>query len=456
MATQQPPHNMLAGLMPGADSSSSDDDQAAKAAARPGRIGLWALAIGFGGFLLWAAFAPLDEGVPSAGVVSIDTKRRAVQHQQGGIVKEVLVGEGEQVKEGQLLIKLDAAVAKANYEATRQRYLGLRAMQARLLAEQSGATVINFHPDLQAASKDPLIKNQMITQEQLFQARRAALRADLQGIQESIQGQEAMVQSYESMMSSRRSQLALVTEEHRNTRDLVKDGYAPRNRQLELERMMSELNSSMAELLGNTTRARRAIGELRQKAVQRQQEYRKEVESNLADVTREVQSEDGKHVALQADLERIEIKSPAAGQVVGLAVQSVGAVVAPGQKLMDIVPDNEPLILETRVAPHMIDRVKAGLPVDVRFSAFAHSPQLVVQGKVVSISSDLLTDPQPPNAQYYLARASVTPEGMKKLGSRQMQAGMPVEVVFTTGERSMLTYMLNPLTKRVASAMKEE
>jgi protease secretion system membrane fusion protein len=456
MATQQQSHNILGSLLPAADSSEAGNSQAPSAASRPGRIGLLALAIGFGGFLLWAAFAPLDEGVPSTGIVSVDTKRKAVQHIQGGIVKEVLVGEGARVKEGQLLIKLDAAAAKANYEATRQRYLGLRAMQGRLVAEQVGSSVISFHPDLQAASNDPLIKNQILTQEQLFQARRAALRADLQGIQETIQGNEAMVQSYESMLGSRRTQLALVTEEHKNTRDLVKDGYAPRNRQLELERMVSELNSSMAELLGNMTRARRAIGELRQKSVQRQQEYRKEVETTLADVTREVQSEDGKHAALQADLERIEIKSPASGQVVGLAVQSVGAVVAPGQKLMDIVPENEPLILETRVAPHMIDRVHAGLPVDVRFSAFAHSPQLVVQGKVVSISSDLLTDPQPPNGQYYLARATVTPEGMKKLGKRQMQPGMPVEVVFTTGERSVLTYMLNPLTKRVAAAMKEE
>jgi membrane fusion protein, protease secretion system len=455
MATQSQSTQLLTALMSPGAANDSRQEAAPTQRSRPGRIGLWALAIGFGGFLLWAAFAPLDEGVPSAGVVSVDTKRKAVQHMQGGIVKEVLVGEGDRVKEGQVLIKLDAATAKANFEASRQRYFSLRAMQGRLMAEQAGAAVITFNPELKTAAADPLIREQMVTQEQLFQSRRSSLRADLQGIQESIQGQEGLVQSYQSMMSSRRNQLALVSDELKNTVELVKEGYAPRNRQLELERMVAELNSSSAELMGNTTRALRTISESKQRMIQRQQEYRKDVETQLADVTREVQSEEAKYAALQGDLSRIEIKSPAEGQVVGLAVQTVGGVIQPGQKLMDIVPDNEALILETRVAPHMIDRVHAGLPADVRFTAFAHSPQLVVKGKVTSVSGDLLTDPQN-NTAYYLARTVVTPDGMKKLGKRQMQPGMPVEVVFTTGERTMLTYLLNPLIRRVSASMKEE
>ena len=159
--------------------------------------------------------------------------------------------------------------------------------------------------------------------------------------------------------------------------------------------------------------------------------------------------------AVSDDLARTEIKAPAAGQVVGLAVQTVGAVVQSGQKLMDIVPKDAPLILEAHVAPHLIDRVRSDLPVDVRFSSFAHSPQLVVQGKVVSISADLLTEPQT-NVSYYLARVQVTPEGIKHLGKRQLQPGMPVEVILKTGERSMLTYLLHPLTKRLAASMTEE
>lgn len=443
---------------PGAGHAASQDAgaQAPVDTGRGGRIGLWALAIGFGGFLLWAGLAPLDEGVPAVGQVAIDTKRKSVQHLSGGIVREVLVREGQMVKEGQTLIKLDADVARANFEAVRQRYLGLRAMQGRLQAEQAGQAAISFHPDLKAAGSDPLILQQMRTQEQLFQSRRAALRADLQMLEESVKGQQGMLLSYDAILGSRRGQLALLTEELDNTRGMVKEGYAPRNRQLELERMVAESNAAIADLLGNKTRTVQGVAELRQRSIARQQEYRKEVESQLADVTREVQSDAEKLVAVRADLERIEIKSPAAGQVVSLAVQTVGGVVAPGQKLMDVVPENETLILEARVAPNLIDKIHAGLPADIRFSAFAHSPQLVVQGKVVSVSGDLITEPQNPQLAYFLARVSVTPEGLKTLGKRQLQPGMPVEVIIKTGERSMLTYLLHPLTKRLAGSMKEE
>ena len=424
-------------------------------AGRSARIGLWALGIGFGGFLLWAGLAPLDEGVPGQGMVTLDTKSKTVQHLTGGLIKEILVGEGDHVQEGQLLIRLDEAVARANFEGARQRYVGLRAMEGRLLAEQRSLSKITFHPDVVEASQDPQIREVVRTHEQLFDSRRAALRADLQSTEESIQGQLGLIQAYEGMLVNRKNQQALLTEELNNTRGLVKEGYAPRNRQLELERMASESSSGIVELQGNTVRAKRAVAELKQRIIVRQQEYRKEVEAQLAEVGREVPGDEEKYRVSKGDLGRIAIKSPATGQVVGLAFQTVGGVIGPGQKLMDIVPEDQTLLVEARVAPHLIDRVTKGLPVDVRFSSFAHTPQLVVQGEVVSISGDLLVD-QHSGAGYYLARVAVTADGYKKLGKRQLQPGMPVEVVFITGERSMLTYLLNPLTKRIAASMNEE
>ena len=420
------------------------------------RTGLLVLALGFGGFLLWAALAPLDEGVPTQGMVTLDTKRKMVQHLSGGIVKEVLVQEGQQVKEGQALMRLDGAVAKANFEAVRQRYLGFRAMQSRLFAEQAGSGEIDFHPDVKAVLNDPLIKQQVSTQQQLIQARRAALAADLQGIEESMQGLKEQLGSYQNILVQRRSQLALLTEELNNTRGMVKEGYAPRNRQLELERMVAESNAAIADLTGNSLRITRQVAELGQRSLARKQEYRKEIETQLADVTREVQSDAEKFVAVTADLDRMEIKAPANGQVVGLSVQTVGAVLQPGQKLLDVVPDQQTLLLEAHIPPHLIDKVQAGLMADIRFNSFAHSPQLVVDGKVISVSGDLLNDPQQPQFSYYLARVQVTPAGMKTLGARQMQPGMPAEIVIKTGERSLLTYLLHPLTKRMAASMKEE
>ena len=421
------------------------------------RKALWVLGIGFGGFLLWAALAPLDEGVPTPGMVTIDTKRKAIQHLTGGIVKEVLVREGDAVKEGQVLMRLDEAVSKANYESVRQRYLGLSAMQSRLKAEQTGAARVAFEKDVvEAAAADPFMAQQVSNQRQLFDSRRQALQSDLQAFQESIEGLKAQREAAQAMLAQRQQQLALLKEELSNTRELVKDGYAPRNRQMELERMVAEVQANIADLTGNTIRTTRAIAETTQRSLSRQSEYRKEVDSQMADVAREVQADAEKFVAQKADLQRVEIRSPVAGQVVGLSVQSVGAVVQPGQRLMEIVPEEQALLLETRIAPHLIDKVHAGLSADVRFSTFAHSPQLVVEGKVLSVSGDLLADPQNPQAAYFLARLEVTPAGMKTLGNRQLQPGMPAEVVIKTGERSLLKYLLSPLTKRMAGSMKEE
>lgn len=437
----------------------SSDENALRASADTRGItrkGLWVLGLGFGGFLLWASLAPLDEGVPSMGTVAIDTKRKAVQHLSGGIVKEVLVREGDEVKADQVLMRLDSAVSRANFESVRQRYVGLSATQSRLQAEQQGLSKITFQPEVLEAMSDPEILAQVNNQRQLFDSRRQALKAELQSMQESLKGLKAQREASQDVLVERQKQLLIVKDELANIRELVKDGYAPRNRQMELERMQADVQASIAELLGAVSRANSSMAELNQRMLARQSEYRKEVETQLADVAREVQADAEKYVAQKQDLQRIEIRSPAAGHVMGLAVQTVGAVVQPGQKLMDVVPEEQDLLLEAHIAPHLIDKIQVGLLADIRFNTFAHSPQLVVEGKLLSISGDLVTDPQNPQLSYFLARLQVTPEGKTTLGARQLQPGMPAEIVIKTGERSMLKYLLNPLLKRMAGAMKEE
>jgi protease secretion system membrane fusion protein len=418
------------------------------------RAGVWVLALGLVGSVVWAALAPLDEGVPTSGQVAIDTKRKALQHLQGGLLSEVLVREGDEVKVGQVLMRLDDAATRANYESVRQRYLSLRATESRLIAEQLGRDSIELHPDVKAAQDDPFIRRQIEAQAHLFETRRLGLKADIQALEENIRGQEGQILSFNSMLESRKTQRRLVTEQLDKIRDLVVEGYAPRNQQLDLERQVAELTAAATELEGNTQRARQSIAELRQRIIARRQDYRKETDNQLVEVARDAQSDKGRVVALEGELERTEIKSPATGQVVGLAAQTVGGVIAPGQKLMDIVPINNVLLLETRIPPNLIDSVKAGLLADVRFSTFSHSPQLVVQGKVVSVSADLITESQPPMS-YFLARVEITPEGMSALGARRMHPGMPAEIIILTGERTLLTYLLSPLTRRLAASMKE-
>jgi protease secretion system membrane fusion protein len=438
------------------EAAQAEDETSAYAdSKRSSRIGLWALAIGFGGFLIWAAFAPLDEGIVAQGTVSVDTHRKPVQHLTGGIIKEVMVREGQMVKEGQVLMKLDEGAAKAAYEASRQKYFTLRAMESRLNAEQSNSRKMQFTPEVtEAAAKDPMVKSQLTTQEQLLSARRGNLEGDLASLRQQIQGQQDSIGSYKLILDSRKSQLALLVNELKNTRELADEGYAPRTKVWELERNVADANAAISDATGNIQRGIASVGDLRSRIISREQDYNKDVQQQMSDVKAQVEAEAEHLRSLTSDLDRIEIKSPATGQVVGLALQSAGGVVPPGAKIMDIVPTDEPLLLEAKVPPNYIDRMHKDLPVDIRFNTFANTPTLVVDGKAVSVSSDLITDPDT-HQSYYLARVEVTPEGRKALGNRKLEAGMPTEMVFRTGERSLLTYLLGPLYKRAAASMKE-
>lgn len=417
--------------------------------------GLWSLIIGLGFLLAWAAFAPMDEGVPAQGLVTLDTKRKAIQHLQGGIVKEVMVREGEVVKEGQILMVLEQAVVRANLESARQHYQALRAAESRLLAEQQNLSKIAWHTDLQNTRADSLVAQHQQIQEQLFKSRRLSLQASLAALSESLAGQEALQIGSQRMLVERKTQQRLIQEELAGIQDLVKEGYMPRSKELELNRNLAEVSSVIADIESNNQRLTRSIEEVRQRMKVTRLEYQKEIENQLAEIRREVQADAEKLTAVTQDMERTEIRSPAAGQVVGLTVQTVGAVIAPGQHVMDIVPEQAPLMVEARVPPHVIDRVKPGLMTDIRFSSFAHSPQLVVEGRMMSVSGDLLTDSEN-HQSYYLARIDLTENGRRTLASRTIQPGMTAEVVIRTGERSMLTYLMYPLVRRLAQSMKEE
>ena len=361
----------------------------------PVKIGVWVLVIGFGAFILWAALAPLDEGVPCQGLVSIATKRKVVQHRFGGTVTEVLVQEGQPVRKGDLLMVLDDQTARARYAEVHQHYLGLRAAEARLLAEERGSAAMALHPDL---ATDP----------------------DRELVRELVRTQQALLDSHLTIMRLLRTQLG-------GMKQLAAEGFAPLSQQRDLEIRVAQFRADSA--------------------------------TQLAQVQNEVKADAEKSKALAQELADTRVTSPAEGQVVGLQVQTVGAVIQPGQKLMDIVPFGEPLLVEAKIAPHLIDKVRAGLTVDLHFTAFAHAPQMVIPGKVESVSGDLLTEASSgaqPAVSYYLARIAVTPEGMKELGRHKIQAGMPVMAVIKTGERTMLTYILHPLMQRMAASLKEE
>ena len=425
---------------------------------RPIRLGALVLLFGFGGFLLWAVLAPLDEGVPTNGIVSIATKSKLIQHSVGGIVKAVHVTEGQVVSQDQVLITLDEAIAKARFEEVRQQYISLRARESRLLAEMAGANHVTFHEYLQTHGDDPFVIQHMENQRQLFDSRRRGLQADLAAINATVASLQAQNQGFDAMMRSKEMQSKLVKEQLDNMADLVKEGYATRTEQNELEQRYSQLIADVSDARSRILSNQKSMAELKEKYVSRQQTYHVEGDNEMTSIRQEVYAYEERLKAQNDELSRIEIRSPVAGQVVDLQKQTVGGFIQQGEKIMNIVPVGEGLLLEAKVPPHLIDRVSVGLDADVRFSGFANSPQLFVDGKVESISRDLIVEENPnqPDPTYYLARISITPEGMKTLGNREMQPGMPVQVMIKTGERSLLKYLLHPLTKRFAASLKEE
>jgi len=419
------------------------------------KIGALMLLGGFGIFLVWSIFAPLDEGVPTRGMVMVDTKRKTIQHLTGGLIDKVMVREGQLVNAGDVLIKLNETQAKAEFESLRQRYLSLRATEDRLLAEQSGLAHINFHPDVLAGKEDPLLSQHFQTQEQLLISRRQALKSELASISEAMQAQQESAKGFAAQITSRQQQLGFLQEERTGLRELVKEGYAPRNKLLETERLVADIEAMTSDLHAKLAMARRSAAELSLRRTQREQEARKEVDTMLADVRREVSADEARYKASREALERTEIKAPVSGAVVGIATQTVGGVIPQGGRIMDIVPTDETLMLEAQIPPHLIDRVRVGQLADIRFSNFSLTPQLVIEGQLASVSADLLTNPDG-NFSYYLARVAVTQHGLESLGRNRLQPGMPAEIVIKTGERSLLSYLIHPLTRRLAQAMKEE
>jgi protease secretion system membrane fusion protein len=421
------------------------------------RLGWLVLVLGFGSFLAWAAWAPLDEGVPVPATVTFDTKRKTIQHINGGKVERVLVREGQRVKRGDVLVELNEAVNQANFESVRQTYMAQRAAESRLLAEMEERPVIHFHADLMAASADPYVKQHITTQTMLFESRRNALRSELNSLQETVEGQESLLTGITQQLDSRRRQADKQSEQLKNMTELAADGYVPRNQVLTLEQNQAELRAVLADLQANKLRIEHAISELKMRKTLRKQEILKEASAMLAEVRRQVYADSQKLAAAGGELSGSKIKSPVDGQVVGIALGSVGGIVSPGQKLMDIVPDDEGTVLEAKIPAHVIDRINVGDAVDMRFTSFAHSPLLVAEAIVNSISGDVINEATPSGTlSYYLARVSVTPTGKKQLGNRVLQPGMQAELLIKTGERSLLAYVLHPLTKRIAASLKEE
>lgn len=407
------------------------------------------------GFTLWALFAPLDQGVPLQGSVVVSTQRKAVQHLQGGSVQEILVKEGDSVTEGQVLVRMNDVQTKSNAEISRVQYFAARAAEARLVAERDGKKQLTFPPDLEKEKNDPRIAANMGMQGQLFTSRQSALQNELAAMEQSVSGLKSQIFALEQSRNSKKAQLKLLNEQLVGMRDLSADGFVARNRLLDLERSAEQLKGAIAEDAGSIARTNSQIAEVNLRRTQRQQEYQKEVRSQLAEVQSNAEALENRLTGQDFDLANADVKSPATGTVVGINVFTIGGVVPPGFKMMDIIPKNDALIIEGQLPVNMIDKVHAKLPVQLGFSAFNQSTTPHVPGIVTQVSADRLTDERT-GMPYYKLKAEVTPEGLKKLRDLKVVAGMPVDIFVKTGERTMMSYLLKPLIDRANTSLSEE
>ena len=313
----------------------------------PIRMGAWVLLVGFGGFLLWAGLAPLDQGVPAQGTVSIETRRKSIQHQSGGVVKKVMVKEGQWVKEGEVLLEIDDTYAKANVDSIKPILFALKATEARLRAELNGDSNINFPKELIALQKNHDVRNLISTQQTLFHSRKNATASDLAALNENLSGLRAQKNGIAEVIKARTTQAELQNKYLQSIKGSSSEGYAPINQVLQLEQSQADLKASMSDLIANQQRINNAIAEGEQRLAQRKQEYIKEITTQLNDISRDVQSSFEKLQAATEDLNRTQIKTPVSGQVVSLNVSALGGVVSGGQKIMDIVPKDELLIIDS-------------------------------------------------------------------------------------------------------------
>lgn len=423
--------------------------------AKQRRWGWLLLLVGFGGFLLWAGLAPLDAGTPASGLVVVSGNRKAVQPLTGGKISEISVKDGDLVKEGQVLVRLDPTQARSQLDIATGQWYSSMAVEARMMAERLGLDTIRFPEELLKNQTDPRAANAISLQTALFLTRKRSFAGEMAVVKESIGGTLAQIQGLEESKKAKQEQLRLLQEELRNQRELANEGYLPRNRLSEQERLVASINGAISEDIGNIGRARQSVAEAKARMNTREQELRKELESQLTEVQKESSALVNRIQALKFELANTEIKAPVEGIVVGLSVHTIGGVVGAGAALMEIVPASERLKIEAQIAPHLIDKVHPGLDVDIMFPAFNQATTPHVPGKLVNVSADVLFE-QKQNLPYYKASVEVTEEGMKALRHHQIRPGMPAEVFMRAGERTFLSYLFKPLKDRIRGALTEQ
>lgn len=420
---------------------------------RPRAIGMMIVLVTFGVFGTWAAVAPLEGAALAPGVVTVQTYRKTVQHLEGGIVRELHARDGDMVKAGDVLIVLDDTQVRAENGMIRGQLIAVQAMEARLQAERDGQSEVDFSGMLEHESQRA--REARAGESQVFEARRGSRLGEVSVLQKRVGQLNEQISGLHSMISTKRNLEKSYSGEIGELSELLSEGFVDKQRLLDQERKLDMLRAEIADHQSQITKTKLQISETELQILQLNKDFNADVVAQLAEVQTKVFDLQERLSALEDRLSRIVIRAPEDGMIIGMKVHTVGGVVSPGTPLLDVVPSVSDLIVEAQVSPIDIDRISIGKLADIRFSAFNSSTTPVIEGVVNNISADRLINEQS-GMPYYLARVGLTEKGSHTLGALKLQPGMPAEVLINTGKRTLVQYLLQPVTDSFARSLIED
>ena len=407
----------------------------------------------FGGLLAWSATATIDGAVVAPGTVVVDSNRKAVQHLDGGIIGAILVREDDSVAAGQVLLRLDDTIERAELAIVVDQLHELMARQARLRAEVDGSETVAFDAALLALGGEAKVRGILDGQLELFRAGKAAREGRRRILEQRIANFRDQIAGLKAQRAARSRQMKLIRQELAGVERLHEKGHAPLTRVLELKRQLSRIEAQSAEHSTDIARATNSIGEVGLQKIQIDQDFREEVTEQLRDVQARIQGLVERRVAAEARLARIEVRAPQSGRVLALKAHTVGGVIRAGETVMEIVPDDDALVLQARVLPQDVDKLRSGQSSRIRLSAFDQQTTPEVLGTLESLSADQLEDSR--GGTYFVARIRIDDAELARLGDLELVPGMPAEVFIRTGERLAISYLLKPLLESFARAFKD-
>jgi HlyD family type I secretion membrane fusion protein len=421
---------------------------------RIARGGVAVVALGLLVLGAWVVQAPLSGAIIAPGFVKVDMNRKVVQHQEGGIIKQVLVRDGEHVRQGQVLVVIDDVRLDATLDLLRTQHDGERAKAARLEAERAFMPNVTFPTELAARSREPKVAELLQRETGLFRARREALDSQIAVLRKQIRHTMDEAQALAGQIAAEERALKSQKEELAVNQALLKQGFVQKTRLMSLERAVADYEARWEEHRAELAKTRQRASELELRVLAQRNSYVQSAADELKEAsTRLFDLEERLRPSKDAS-DRQRIAAPIAGEVVGLRVFSLGAVVGPREVLMEIVPEDKTLVVEARIRPEDINHVRAGSEAEVRLTAYQTRTTPLVAGNVNYVSADRMVDPQS-GAPYYVVNVDVSAGALADAGNLRMQAGMPAEVYIRTDSRTTFDYILAPVTSYLRRGMRE-